>query len=113
MRPLKPITAYYTIQGIYGILLMALMIVMIIYRVDVVGMNPFQLLVAAAVFRLVTFVAEVPTGVVADAFSRKISTLIGYVLIGIGTLVEATLPQYWVVLVGLSIVAIHSPLARL
>ncbi len=85
---------------------MAMLLVSTIYRVDVVGMNAFQLLLAAAVFRLVAFLAEIPTGVVADAYSRKLSTLIGYLLIGCGFIVEGSIPQYWAVLLGLSIAAV-------
>ncbi len=106
MKQLKPTTAYFLIQSIYGALFMAMVLVSTIYRVDIVGMNAFQLLLAAAVFRLVAFLAEIPTGIVADAYSRKLSTLIGYFLIGSGFIVEGSIPQYWAVLVGLSIAAV-------
>ena len=35
------------------------------------------------------FLFEIPTGVVADVFSRRLSIIIGYFLIGLGFLVEA------------------------
>lgn len=72
----------------------------IIYRVEVVGMNPFQLVLAGTVHIAAVFFAEVPTGVVADAYSRKLSMLIGFTLLGIGLIFEGSIPQLWAVLVG-------------
>ena len=106
MKPLSPITAYFFIQAIYNALFMAMLLVSTIYRVDVVGLNPFELLLAASVYRLVAFLAEVPTGVVADAYSRKLSILIGWFLIGIGFIVEGSIPIFGAVLLGLSIAAV-------
>jgi DHA3 family tetracycline resistance protein-like MFS transporter len=40
------------------------------------------------------FVFEIPTGVVADAFSRRLSIIIGYILMGVGTLVEGFFPAF-------------------
>ena len=106
MKQLKAIPAYYLIQAIYNALFMAMLLASTVYRVNVVDMNPFELLLAAAVFRLVAFLAEIPTGLVADVYSRKLSTLIGYFLIGLGILVEGAVPQFWAVLLGLSIAAV-------
>jgi DHA3 family tetracycline resistance protein-like MFS transporter len=46
------------------------------------------------------FVFEIPTGVVADAFSRRLSIIIGYVVMGIGTLVEGFFPAFLPILLA-------------
>lgn len=37
---------------------------------------------------------EIPTGVVADVYSRRLSTIIGYALMGLGFLVEGWVNQH-------------------
>jgi DHA3 family tetracycline resistance protein-like MFS transporter len=41
---------------------------------------------------------EVPTGVVADAYSRRLSIIIGYFLMGIGFLIEGLFPVFGMIL---------------
>ena len=40
------------------------------YQVQTVGLNPFQLVLVGTVLELTAFLAEVPTGIVADIYSR-------------------------------------------
>ena len=46
------------------------------------------------------FLFEVPTGVVADVYSRRLSVILGYVLIGLGFLVWGALPLFLPILLG-------------
>jgi DHA3 family tetracycline resistance protein-like MFS transporter len=46
------------------------------------------------------FLFEVPTGIVADMYSRRLSIIIGFVLIGVGFLFEGSIPAFWAVLVS-------------
>ncbi len=43
---------------------------------------------------------EVPTGIVADVYSRKLSIIIGYLLMGIGFLVEGFFPSFLPILLA-------------
>ncbi|MFM8323105.1 MAG: MFS transporter, partial [Chloroflexota bacterium] len=43
---------------------------------------------------------EVPTGVVADVYSRRLSIIIGMFLIGTGFLVEGSFPNFWMILLA-------------
>jgi DHA3 family tetracycline resistance protein-like MFS transporter len=43
---------------------------------------------------------EIPTGVVADIHSRKLSIVIGYVLIGAGFILEGSFPIFWTILLA-------------
>ena len=47
-----------------------------IYFVQQVGMSPLQLVLVGTVMEISVFVFEVPTGVVADLYGRKLSLVI-------------------------------------
>lgn len=71
-----------------------------LYRINIVGLNPLQLVLVGTVLEVVTFLFEVPTGVVADVVSRKLSVVIGVILIGIGFFIESLIPEFAVVLIA-------------
>jgi MFS transporter, DHA3 family, tetracycline resistance protein len=70
-----------------------------IYLITDVGLGPFQLLLVGSVLEGTVLLLEVPTGVVADAVSRRLSVLIGFVMMGAGFLLYAV-PVFGVVLVA-------------
>jgi DHA3 family tetracycline resistance protein-like MFS transporter len=71
-----------------------------VYAIVEVGLNPFQLLLIGAVLEGSVLIAEVPTGIVADAFSRRRSVIIGYAILAIGFLVWASVPNLWMILIA-------------
>ncbi len=72
----------------------------IIYMVTVVGLDPLQLVLVGTVLEATCFVLEVPTGLVADLRSRRLSIIIGFVLVGIGLGLQGSVPAFWAVLVA-------------
>ena len=70
-----------------------------VYQVQQIGLSPLQLVLVGTVLEAAVFLGEVPTGVVADVYSRKLSLLIGFVLIGCGLAICAV-PSFLVVLLG-------------
>ena len=46
------------------------------------------------------FLFEIPTGVFADVYSRRLSTILGVVLIGLGFFIEGLFPVFSVVLLA-------------
>jgi DHA3 family tetracycline resistance protein-like MFS transporter len=68
-----------------------------VYQVTVVGLSPLQLVLIGTVLEGSVFVFEVPTGVLADVKSRRLSVIIGYALMGIGFLVEGSFPVFGLV----------------
>lgn len=72
----------------------------ILYQVQTVGLNPLQLVLVGTLLEVTAFIAEVPTGIIADVYSRRLSIIIGFVLVGIGFLVEGSIPQFWAVLLA-------------
>jgi len=69
-----------------------------VYQVTVVGLNALQLVLVGTALEVAAFLFEVPTGVVADVYSRRLSVVIGMFLIGAGFLVEGSIPLFWPIL---------------
>jgi DHA3 family tetracycline resistance protein-like MFS transporter len=65
-----------------------------IYRFTVAGLTPFQLVVVGSAMEAAVFVSEIPTGVVADLYSRRWSVIIGHAGIGASFVAEASLPSF-------------------
>ncbi|MGB7876944.1 MAG: MFS transporter [Anaerolineales bacterium] len=67
---------------------------MSLYEVVVAGLTPLQLVLVGTTVELSVFLFEVPTGIVADVYSRRLSIIIGYLLMGVGFLVEGLFPFF-------------------
>ncbi|GIF18066.1 DHA3 family tetracycline resistance protein-like MFS transporter [Actinoplanes tereljensis] len=72
----------------------------LIYQATVVGLSPLQLVLVGTVMETVAFLAQVPTGVIADLYSRRLSVIIGYLLMGAGLLVWGLFPSFGAILVA-------------
>ena len=70
-----------------------------VYQVAMVGLNPLQLVLVGTTLELAAFIFEIPTGVLADVYSRRLSVIIGYLIVGIGFLVES-IPTFTMVLLS-------------
>jgi DHA3 family tetracycline resistance protein-like MFS transporter len=75
-------------------------VTMSLYEATVAGLTPLQLVLVGTTVEFSIFVFEIPTGVVADVFSRRLSIIIGYVLMGVGTLVEGFFPAFLPILLA-------------
>ena len=73
------------------------------YFVTEVGMSPLELVLVGTVMELSVFVFEVPTGIVADTTSRRLSIVIGNVVMGVGFIVVGGFPAVWPILVGYAV----------
>lgn len=65
-----------------------------VYYVQTVGMNPLQLVLVGTTIEATILIFEVPTGVVADTYSRRLSVIIGFVLIGLCYVLQGFLPFF-------------------
>ncbi|MFD2446979.1 MFS transporter [Bacillus sp. CGMCC 1.16607] len=72
----------------------------LLYHVQIVKLDPLQLVLVGTVLELTVFLFEIPTGLVADIKSRKFSIIIGYFLIGVGFLIEGLFPAFVAVLLS-------------
>lgn len=73
---------------------------MIVYQIQVVGLLPLQLVLLGTTMEISILLFEVPTGVVADMVSRRLSSIIGYFLLGAGFLVQGLVPSFEVLVLG-------------
>ena len=74
--------------------------VMIVYHIETVHLNPLQLILVGTTLELACFIFEIPTGIVADVYSRKLSIVIGGVLTGVGFILEGSISSFVFVLVA-------------
>ncbi|NLF02198.1 MAG: MFS transporter, partial [Anaerolineales bacterium] len=94
-RRLSPLAVYTMLSCTSSFLLTVVFTVETLYHLMVVHMNPLQLVLTGTILEATIFLFEVPTGVLADARSRRLSIVIGYVLIGLGFILEASVPLFW------------------
>ena len=71
-----------------------------LYEATVAGLTPMQLVLVGTTLEVSAFLFEIPTGVVADVFSRRLSIIIGYFMMGAGFLVEAFFPAFLPILLA-------------
>lgn len=90
----------YIIQvGILNLAMTMMMTSAIVYRIDLANLEPYQLILLGTALEIAVIFFEIPTGLVADKYSRKLSVVIGYFIIGLGFLVELlTLKFIWIFL---------------
>lgn len=67
---------------------------MMVYQVDYVGLTPLQLVLMGTAMESAIFVFEIPTGIVADVYSRRLSFVIGVLLMGLAYLGQAVFPLF-------------------
>jgi MFS transporter, DHA3 family, tetracycline resistance protein len=71
-----------------------------VYQAQTLGLTPLQLVLVGTTLELAIFLFEVPTGIVADVRSRRLSIIIGYGLIGVGFVIEGAIPSFGAVLLA-------------
>ena len=96
-------TVYYASELWISLAFAVAFTVSAVYFVQDVGMNPLQLVLVGTVMELAVFVFEVPTGVVADTYSRRLSIVTGWFVFGIGLVVAGSIVSFPVVLLGWAI----------
>ena len=71
-----------------------------VYLVQDVGVNPLQLVLLGTVSEIAVFLFEVPTGVVADTYSRRLSIIIGIIMAGLSMVIFGLVAVYWVIVLA-------------
>lgn len=70
----------------------------VVFHIKVVGFGPFMLVFMGTLYEIAIMTCEVPTGVVADMKSRRLSVTIGWFLLGLGFFIEGAFPVAAVVI---------------
>ena len=100
MRKFDAYRIYLLMEGSAALFFNMIVAVNLIYQVSMVGLNPLQLVLVGTVLEGTTFLFEVPTGIVADIYSRKLSIIIGYLLVGAGFMLEGLVPRFEAILLA-------------
>lgn len=74
--------------------------VTMVYQIEIVHLNPLQLMLVGTTLELACFIFEIPTAIVADVYSRKLSIVIGGVLTGVGFILEGSISSFVFLLVA-------------
>jgi MFS transporter, DHA3 family, tetracycline resistance protein len=75
-----------------------------IYFVVDVGMSPLELVLAGTAMEVAYFVFEVPTGVVADTYSRRLSVIVAQVVMGVAFILTGLSESVGVILAAQALV---------
>ena len=100
MNDLRPYPVYLFISGAFALCFMLYATIASVYRIQTVGLNPLQLVLVGTVLELAVLTFEVPTGVLADTYGRRLSVIIGFFLIGAGFTLEGSVPVFATILVA-------------
>ena len=73
-------------------------VVMSVYLVQELHLSPLQLVLMGTAMEAAVFVFEVPTGVVADTYSRRLSLVIGYLGMGTAWLAVGLVSAPWLII---------------
>ena len=71
-----------------------------LYQITAAGLTPLQLVLIGTTLEVAAFIFEIPTGIIADVYSRKLSVIIGYILMGLGFLMMGFFPSFWPILIA-------------
>jgi DHA3 family tetracycline resistance protein-like MFS transporter len=84
--------------GLEFVLSLPAFVVVAVYLVREVHLSPLQLILVGTVMEAAVFVFEVPTGVIADTYSRRASLVVSFVLQGIAWMLIGAVSDAGVVL---------------
>jgi DHA3 family tetracycline resistance protein-like MFS transporter len=85
---------YLVMHGGGALFFNVLAVTNLVYQVEVAHLDPLHLLLIGTVLELTCLVFQVPTGLLADAFSRRWAIVIGFGLVGAGFILEGLVPRF-------------------
>lgn len=95
MRRLPATTVFYTLEVL---LALPTWVVVSIYLVRELQLSPLQLVLMGTAMEAAVFACEIPTGVVADTYGRRLSLVIGFVGSGLAWLLVGVVSTAWAVI---------------
>ena len=98
MHRLSARTTWYAYEAATSFLGMLAFTVTAVYYVTDVGMSPLQLVLVGTLMEVAIFVFEIPTGIVADVHSRRLSIVVGTFVMGIAVTLFGALDTVWPIL---------------
>ena len=109
-RKLDPSTMYLLIIGADKLIGGLFAAVQMVYFATRVTGDPFQLVFIWTVFQTSVLLLEIPTGVIADVYSRRLSVILGFAVMGFGSFFVGAFSAYFLVLSGMVILGLGDAL---
>jgi len=86
IRPLPADRVFLSLQGLFALFTVTVFTVSQVYLVESAHLNPLQLVLVGTTLEASAFVLQIPTGVVADVYSRRLSIVCGLFTLSAGIL---------------------------
>jgi MFS transporter, DHA3 family, tetracycline resistance protein len=100
LRSKDPTFVYLVLCGGWPLFFSIVATTNLVYQVEVAHLDPLRLLLVGSVLELTCLVFQVPTGLFADAFSRRWAAAAGTALVGAGFILEGSIPQFTSILIA-------------
>ena len=94
---MSPRRLYFTLEFLLA--MGAASVVFDLYLVNVLQLSPLQLILMGTVMEATVFICEVPTGIVADTYSRRLSYIVGVFGMGLAVVLVGLSSTAWMVIV--------------
>ena len=91
-------TTWYAYEAATSFLNLLAFTVTAVYYVTKVGMSPLQLVLVGTLMEVTIFAFEIPTGIVADIRSRRLSIVVGTFVMGVSIVLCGALDDVWPIL---------------
>lgn len=95
---LSAYTVYLIFAGATSLSFSIISTVNMVYQVEVAKLNPLQLVLVGTFLEGTAFVCQVPTGVLADIYSRRLAVILGIFLFGLAFIIEGSFPRFDVIM---------------
>ncbi len=97
-QKLNPELTYYLFSGAAAMFNSIMFVTLIYFYYTVVKLNPLQLVLVGTVLETSVLIFEVPTGIIADAYSRRLSIIAGMLILGLSFFVVSMVRTFELVL---------------
>src|SRR5512135_2810221 len=94
MRKLDPYKLYLGLIFFNSLFFSMIFVVASFYEATVAHLTGLELVLVGTTVEVTILLFEIPTGVVADAYSRRLSVIIGYFIMGWAFIVEGLFPAF-------------------
>ncbi len=88
LKPQKAYPVYLLLSFLVSMLFWMAFSMDSVYFVVEARLDPLQLVLVGTTLEITVLLFEIPTGIVADLYSRRLSVLIGYFLVGLGLMMQ-------------------------
>lgn len=100
MKKLDAYKLYLGLMFFNALFFSMIFVVASLYEATVAGLTGLQLVLVGTTLEVVILFCEIPTGIVADAYSRRLSIIIGYAIMGLAFIIEGLFPYFGTILLA-------------